>query len=123
MKKIAPKKIITRFVVRRERWLRGGECESALNIRGKFCCLGFLGLACGASPKDLVGRDTPRDAIGIVPWPKGLVSGRSRSDTRLGDSIVAVNDDGKYEEDVREARLTMLFKKIGITVVFRGKKK
>lgn len=127
------------FVVDRSRWFRGYHPEiddpvSALVVNapkgspyaGHMCCLGHLGVACGVPEKAMLGVSLPRDLLSETlknKFQKVLCEdtpdGSSRSVQGLA---VRLNDMQELTDASREAKLTELFKSIGIRVRFTGPK-
>src|SRR5277367_909081 len=118
------------FTVDRSKWLRGKgpEDSSLLNQKGKMCCLGFYAEACGLDRKFIRHLKSPAAAVtaskedftlhksGVI-WKTELVN-------RNGDSatcyqMMAVNDNEDIKDDVRETKLTALFKKLNIKIKFK----
>ena len=114
-----------RLIINREMWIRGPNQRSFLirEIDEKMCCLGFLGLACGISSKELEGRSRPADVNDRSDdlWPllaQPAIDG-CRRDSELVDELINVND-GKFSEYNREAQITNLMEQLGVKVEFIG---
>ena len=117
---------VTEFKVERSKWLRGDDVESLLyrDSDGLFCCLGMLGLACGATPEDMNGYGCPESCTNIE-WPRSIVTTEvddgfddEMGDTDLTAKIITVNDNPELDDASREAQLTELFAQGGIKVTF-----
>jgi hypothetical protein len=112
------------FTVDRSKWIRGqGNEKSYLLLEdGSMCCLGFYGEACGVDRHRLLDRTSPSNilTIGSPPWDTILihVHPQGRVDTAPCIDLMTINDDTSISDDVRELRLTEIFKQIGIEVVF-----
>ena len=67
-----------KFYVNEKNWFRGqGSEESRLLRRNsdEMCCLGFVGLQCGATKKDIRSKISPFDAKtdkngSLIKWPE-----------------------------------------------------
>lgn len=120
----APKKL----TIRRSGWARGGRGPSALlNAAGTRCCLGFaardlcgladnvLRLACLPNSNQTIyeafRRSVP-ELVGSSPAPNFI------NLPPICTTIVQTNDDPELSEPSREAKLTHLFKTIGIDLEF-----
>lgn len=111
-----------KFVVWRDRWLRGDSQKATLlSDDGCMCCLGFLAKALGATDTLIEHRGTPEEA-GSIPWPDSLVEQTEdgRRDTTVCTSIIYANDgDDTDDDNERETQLRELFECAGIDVEFR----
>lgn len=110
-----------RFVVDRRTWLRGeGGIDSALlrGRDGKKCCIGFLALACGHQPEDILDVDTPANLQKRKGPLRRLV--KDSCDTRRCERAIHTNDDTLMPDRVRERELRKLFRELSIEVTFRG---
>lgn len=61
------KKEVKSFTVKRSKWLRGEGHGNSYLLRpndGKMCCLGFLGIACGAEKEDIFDNENPHVSQG-----------------------------------------------------------
>ena len=78
---------------------------------GKFCALGFVGLACGYTPEELAKGKTPRKcATPDRPWPGGLGEAKTTCD------VWGVND---WEENPdRERDLAAALAARGVVAEF-----
>jgi len=126
---------LTKFTVNRDAWDRGREEGGALLSSYGYCCLGFLGLACGLEDNDLKGNSLPEETMHSKlaedenPWPASLViwrddrphDRREWKDTHFTNAVVTVNDDCSISDAEREEKLTELFASQGIEVEFVGK--
>ena len=107
-----------KLIIDRAKWLRGDERSCLLRVEDrKMCCLGFLGLACGAVEDEITACPSPSSAV-QVPWPSGLIV-RKRN-TPACSSLMLVNDDPTLSDTDREAELTRLFRQLNIEVEFTG---
>src|ERR1700743_627759 len=71
-------KRLKKLVIEESNWLRYGSnafVETMLRNpkTGGMCCLGFLGLSCGASPRLLNRKFLPEALAKKVEWPKGVL--------------------------------------------------
>lgn len=119
-----------KVVITRSNWLRGKGSRDSFLFRysdGKMCCLGFLGIACGISKRDLLGRTTPEDVkVDPLIWPSGtlepvLLKLSFRSGFTNGPiirEIVRHNDDPDVNEHTREEYLRNDFKGLGVEIEF-----
>lgn len=118
------KKTLERLIIRRKDWYRGkgGDRSVLLSGRGKMCCLGFLGLACGYTKKEILGVQTPACASRRIDakakWPSLLLN-KEGGDSIFGDDLMRMNDNREIKDSVREAELKELFKEINYEVVFK----
>ncbi len=120
------KKKLTNLTISRRRWLRGTQYDSHLHSpqNHKQCCLGFYMRDLGFPLAEINGRGTPSDVVTHlfedsdcrVPVP-GLVKKDNR-DTTLCCKLINVNDSDKITDEVREAKITKLFAKMGVKVKF-----
>jgi hypothetical protein len=119
---------VDRFTVMRSNWDRGNKQGQLLGSNG-MCCLGFLGAACGVPDADLRGQGLPEETTSISDvesrWPAKIVQWKDDGagcaewhDTRLVSELIEVNDDPHLDDEVREERLTALFKKADLEVEF-----
>ncbi len=109
-----------KLVINRDKWLRGeGAFESKLLRRedGKMCCLGFLGLACGLSESDIMGKATPVDALNDGKYPEAILEYGFLTTTSY--SLMSANDSRYIPETEREQTITNLMSEIGIEVEFK----
>lgn len=122
---------VKRFVIERERWLRGDEENSRL-LRpsdGKMCCLGFFARACGIDEDQIEDEAEPEDVPG-AGWPLWVLR---ESDDFAGDydlpgklknsldivELIKANDDEATGDRKRESRIAEIFAKHGVEVEFR----
>lgn len=102
------------LVIDRSKWLRGEGGGDSCLLRpsdGKMCCLGFVGLACGLTAKELTNKSAPLDVPSSL-WPDFL------QQTDGSDRFVEINDDEHISDVVREADLRLEFEKHGVRVEF-----
>jgi hypothetical protein len=120
------------LIISRRRWFRGGESDttdSALRIGtaaiksdvGKMCCLGFYCLLLGVSKEEIrdVGMPeqiTPSDAEPRIKLPAWLLRKGERADV---NRAAKVNDDPRITDEVRENKLTKIFRRRGVKAVFK----
>ena len=133
---------IKEFTVNRKKWHRGKGCDTSCLLNptsGKMCCLGFYALQSGLSKKNIEKMPTPNavrqrlngedvyssmsfDCISEpakpIKWKTKLISGKSNSATC--GHLMEVNDNKDISDEVREKKITSLFKRIGIAVKFVG---
>lgn len=124
------------FIVNRKTWYRGkGGWSSKLLLRdGKRCCVGFRCQAAEIPDSALLGASTvsylgnmlngiPQnfdDVLGRIDHRKKLpekYSEEGDEKTVIGQ-IYRVNDDLTISDEVREAKLKVLFEELGDTVEF-----
>lgn len=113
---------LSKLVIDRRTWYRG-KPESMLRSRttGKMCCLGFRAIQCGYTVDQVTGRGTPFSLSKMT----NLRSEFGDMANNIGNSDLAcaamdINDALHIDETEREKRLTELFGKAGITVVFEN---
>jgi hypothetical protein len=110
------------FRIDRRTWLRSNGKDSRLRTPdGQMCCLGFFGEALGIS--DLVGKLNPGDAPGN--WPAWLFDETRRFNlghnlSSDGCYLMSVNDLGDRSDQAREAEITEIFARHGVTVIFEN---
>lgn len=128
---------VRRFVVDRERWLRGEKEAKLLRVADKrMCCLGFLACASGAEPDHILGHGEPGDT-----WPERFLwpqwarwfevdedaDSLSSSfaghygewnESRVISDAMSINDDLSIDDATREAKLVALFASVGVELVF-----
>lgn len=133
-------KDVKTFVVDRKKWLRGeGDENSCLLTRGnRMCCLGFYAEACGLDRKVIRNIATPSNAVKVTKGEPTAVDREYREVSRKSDVVwktklvnisgddsitcgrmMSVNDDEDITDEVRETKLTALFKALGIKVKFK----
>ena len=121
---------VTKLVIERDRWCRGGGDDTALLVadgprRGTMCCLGFFGQACGIEASSLLNKKAP-GSVHSAAWPEWLVQRRDgetgvyQQNTQVGTDLVGFNDSESVDDQERESRITEIFAKHGVTVEFRG---
>ena len=125
---------VKEFTVIRNRWVRGagggdeaGD-ETHLANRHGLCCLGFLGLACGLSEKQMEEIGTPAAFINENPfipyvWPEKLTRTLCAfpplaENSEICTQIININDSTEISESARENSLIKEFASIGIKVNF-----
>lgn len=122
-----------KLVIKRSKWLRGGKDGNGaealsllMNKDGHKCCLGFYVRACGYK-KALKGKACPDDEIQVPREAKWLLdSVDEQRHLRLKDyynsnacnNLMMINDNEHFPQSERELKLTKLFAKQGITVIF-----
>jgi len=123
-------KSITEFTIKRSEWLHGegGACSKLLRKKDqKKCCLGFECLARGCDPDLIEGLGTPDDLSDSSHYDEYWKAICDDYDARgepgvslpaLQNSLININDDPKFDESVREARITELFAQRGVKVTF-----
>lgn len=114
-----------KFTVKRSEWLHGeGAMKSYLvrQVDYKKCCLGFLGEACGLNPGQMVGVKAPSSDALFEMRPKFPTllfdDDDARCESIVGQELMETNDSRNLSDSERESKLTDLFKKIGIEVIF-----
>lgn len=105
-----------KFVVDTKTWLQGeGHYRSKL-LRasdGKMCCLGFLALACGIPAENIKNKSSLAE---IKYWQN--LSVKLFVNNNL-EEIEEVNDDERIlSKEKRQTKLTELFSKIEIEIIF-----
>lgn len=113
--------------VKRSEWLHGGE-PSALYRDGRRCCLGFAGLACGLTDKDINYVLTPAGfafdegdpRIVHNKFLKGLPAliSPTGADSAICVQLMDINDSRDISDEDQEAQLTELGKEAGINFTF-----
>jgi hypothetical protein len=103
-----------KFRVHRPNWLRG-QGDGSLLRNGARCCLGFLAKAAGFSDDDMRNFSELTELIDHLdhlgsPHIDGLAC--------VEQVVIDVNDGRHITDRKREAKLTRLFKSIGIDVEF-----
>lgn len=104
-----------KLVIDRSKWLRGeGYSVSQLHRErdGKMCCLGFFGLACGIALERLTGCGDPQDTNARGQWPEWLF------DSNAVGNLITANDEQRFTQSEREARISAIFAKHGVAVEF-----
>jgi len=129
-------KKLERLEIKRSKWLRKvieskRMPDSYLFDRDTkgMCCLGFYARKLGYSTKEIENIGAPegvhttlQDFHNRNKFPAALVvfrRGLPRR-THLCNQLIKVND-GWSTEDIREAKITKLFRKMGVVVTFTGK--
>lgn len=115
-----------KFTVKRSRWYRGqgGVTSRLRQSDGTMCCLGFLGETCGISESAMLNKLMPEDVASYADrkkWPPGLIAVEvdgTRWRTDAANEMSMTNDSRALGDDEREAKLTELFKGLGIEVEF-----
>lgn len=105
------------FTVDARNWIRGGKFVNGdggvlLSNKGKMCCLGFLGEACGVERKDMLKVCMPYSVVDKIKYPNF-----SSFDPQ---GFVSTNDSIQISDEERVVKLRELFKKKGITVRFKN---
>jgi hypothetical protein len=110
------------LTIRQRKWLhyrKGGPAGELLELEtGRMCCLGFLGIACGALPDELAGRALPA-SIHPDPsfkWPKGMTRRWVARAVHVNDSPVVNRKHIALAE--RKQLLKTHFAKIGFRLKF-----
>lgn len=112
------------LVIDKSQWYRG-MIESSMLRRpsdGKMCCLGFYALSCGLSKDAITTRRAPSE---VDSWDTNLIK-VTPSGTRINSSLCCRlmrynDDDSGISDAVRQKRLRILFKRLGVKVVFKSK--
>lgn len=109
------------FVIIRSKWNYGEKDETAfLDHKGRMDCLGFFLRASGFKDEDLVGRYEPIDIAMKVEWFSALIEwcGKTVQKSAICIEIMQENDKADVPMWHREARLTELFRSIGVSLSF-----
>jgi hypothetical protein len=135
-------RITHKFTIKDSEWvhaaedgeIEGGVSDLRLRHNGKKCCLGFYALSCGLTSKQITGKANPEDLLpGVVddnPPSKALppqflktMFTTKKVQRNIVDKLMAVNDGGKMALDERKAKITKLFRTLGVGVTFITEKK
>lgn len=128
------------LIIDRAKWRTGGISYLNLNYTGEgstlllneegfMCCLGFRCHQMGVPEEDLLGSPTPDSLSELYDIPDliekvGLFCDFSvYRDTRFTQDAVNINDNTGLSSKEREKAITKHFKKIGVTVEFKGRYK
>lgn len=106
------KKTLTKLVIDRAKWGRG----ALVRDDGKMCCLGFLGLACGLTKKEMKPHAMP---FAIDPEPLARVGWDNADDCLLLSELAAINDDTTIRRPRKERLLTEKFRTAHVALSFR----
>lgn len=111
-----------KFKISRRKWARGGDTDTQLHSieTHRECCLGQIGRQAGCRLAALRDKGLPSMVKGksIEPYKKlGLVGPRG-ADTRLAQRMIAINDNEKITDEVREKRLKEVAAKQGWEIEF-----
>jgi len=120
-------KMLTKYTINRQTWLRGVE-ENALllNSNGMMCCLGQVCLQSGITSDKLLDVETPYGLTGVIEdhdlIPYKLLASNDEdtyySDSTFARTAMTINDNEEMHELERETKLTQLFKENGIELEF-----
>lgn len=114
-----------KFVVYRDKWLRGDPFNSAmLDANGGRCCLGFYCKALGIADEHQIDMLTPRkvardSGLALPEWlvvPDGSISFRN---SMIAESLMTLNDSSSLTDAEREATIVEIFAEHGVVVEFR----
>jgi hypothetical protein len=89
-----------------------------------YCCLGFLGLACGLSDEDMEGLPLPSGVK--ATWPKELFDHSGHTVSGIGDALwesvfAALNDHEDVDHATRESWISEGFRIVlGVECEFVG---
>lgn len=116
-----------KFTIERDKWLRGNESNSCLlNDRGKRCCLGFFGQACGLTDNQLLSKSAPGNVgmIGSDEWNRTMFLKTGEDfvpylHSMEANMLMRINDGTKYTDEERERLIIEEFAKLGIEVEFK----
>jgi hypothetical protein len=130
------------LTIDRDTWDRGrGTSFLRDSITGKQCCLGFLAKACGFTDKQITDVGTPAVLIHRAGTIDSEIYSRvidseifsrlvvrdqrleSLGNTKICSDMMAINDGESKAASLREDRLIILFRQIGVDVTFEGKEK
>ena len=107
-----------KFTVKRSKWLRGTGNGKLLNLQGKMCCLGFaVNQICRIPKKKLLREWSPLDVV--KDTLRDGVFTKDDNNKYFVEQAIKANDNGAISDKAREARLTKIFKKAGIKVIFK----
>lgn len=108
------------LIIDRKRWLRGEQgCNASKLFRSedkKMCCLGFFARKCGYTIKEIRNVYAPQDCT-LNKFPGWLVFKGVNTD--IGVNLMTINDGVGMDNKVREKKIIKVFKKKGISVVFK----
>ncbi len=97
------------------------EVEGSLaDSRGKMCCLGFVGQACGITKKDMRGLKMPHNLEDVTkmqeayPWLF-----RDGVGSNSAYILATINDSTSLTLAEKRKQIKAIFKKHGVDVVFR----
>lgn len=109
-----------KLTIKRSEWLHGEGGRVSRLLRAtdnKMCCLGFLGIACGLTRDEILGKSEPSE-ITSSKWIKGLILDSSEG-TETCHQLMMANDSLSYLfETKREARIISLFAELDVQVEF-----
>jgi hypothetical protein len=133
------------LTIDRSKWRTGGDDfiepqkdlgrTMLLNDKGQMCCLGFYSKQLGGlSDEEILNIDAPStlaercgygrmngDMLRLV---KNDFCGEFKTEnTSFAEEAIAINDNERIENDVREIEIIQHFKRIGVDVVFTGEYK
>ncbi len=111
-----------KVVVDREKWCRGQKNGNPALVTGSrtMCCLGFVGVACGFTKKEMLLLTSPGQisySAKNKTWPKGMLNKYDFAST-LTNNLVDINDSIMMNDSVRERKLKKTAKEIGIEFQF-----
>ena len=110
--------------IKRETWaVAQTPSDNALaNRDGTFCCLGFLGLACGIPREEMLDKSYPSQLLnkGDHRFPRAVL--RNLGDGRSVQAVLAeINDRKDFSNEEREDWIAAGFRfALGIEVEFTG---
>jgi hypothetical protein len=120
--------MVTKFVIDRERWLRGDRPDLGMSMlrdeHGRMCCLGFYAEACGVAPEAIeqvadpagIGGDGQADIPTEMQWLVRRYAEDWRVTSAECNDITFTNDYGNVLD--REKALTAFFAAQGIEIEF-----
>jgi len=120
---------IKSLTISTRKWLHGGRRgpyrAALLDLdTQRMCCLGFLGIACGLKPDDILNVGTPAcvDTKHKKIWPKAARP-RGGNNTAWVKAAIRINDGeseikGKLSLEQRKRALRKHFRSIGIALRF-----
>jgi hypothetical protein len=107
------KKMI-KVIIDRRKWYRGDYGSALLVVPGnKMCCIGFLALKLGCTRSNIESVNI----LSEVPVSKAL-DFASKYKTSLKKAY-NINDNTKIEDDIREKRLIVVGKRMGVDFIFK----
>ncbi len=109
-----------RFIVKRNRWLRG-EPSSWLHrpTDHKQCCIGFVCRQLGATVNQVCQHTVAYRVKNLSAEAKLCLLDRSGSDRNWVQDAYGVNDDLTIEDGEREKKLKAIFKRAGHQLIFK----
>jgi len=117
---------VSKLTIDRAKW-KNQACDinvygytKLLNPEGNMCCLGFLARKIGV--KDILNRGMPTSCKGSPEGIPHLVD-KVTGHTDFATEAIVINDGFHETSKQKERELTRLFKKEGIELTFKGKRR